>query len=74
MVDRHSGRGESWGARGRWPSREASALALRLLEHRCGSLSAAITARIEALSHAQLDKLALALLDVRSSEELHTWL
>jgi hypothetical protein len=74
MVNGHCGRGESWSARGRWPSREASALALRRLEHRCGSLSAATSARIEALSRARLEKLALALLDVRSAEDLHTWL
>ena len=54
--------------------REASALALRLLERRCGSLSAATTALIEALSRAQLEELALALLDFRSFEELQAWL
>jgi predicted transposase YdaD len=54
--------------------REASALALRLLERRCGSLSAATTARIEALSRAKLEELALALLDFRSVEELQAWL
>ena len=54
--------------------REASALALRLLERRCGPLSAATTARIETLSRAQLEELALALLDFRSAEDLQAWL
>jgi predicted transposase YdaD len=54
--------------------REASALALRLLERRCGSLSAATTSRIEALSRAQLENLTLALLDFRSGEDLQIWL
>jgi len=52
--------------------REACTLALRLLEHRCGSLIAATTPRIEALSRAQPEKkLTLALLDFRSGEDLH---
>ena len=54
--------------------REASALALRLLERRCGSLSAATTSRIEVLSRAQLENLTLALLDFRSVEDLQIWL
>ena len=54
--------------------REASSLALRLLERRCGSLSASTTTRIEALSRAQLEKLTLALLDFRSGEDLENWL
>jgi predicted transposase YdaD len=54
--------------------REASSLALRLLERRCGSLSAATTSRIEVLSRAQLEKLTLALLDFRSGEDLENWL
>jgi predicted transposase YdaD len=54
--------------------REASALALRLLERRCGSLSATTTARIEALNLAQLEELALALLDFHGAEDLRAWL
>jgi flagellar biosynthesis/type III secretory pathway protein FliH len=54
--------------------REASALALRLLERRCGSLSAATTSRIETLSRAQLENLTLSLLDFRSGEDLQNWL
>jgi len=53
---------------------EACTLALRLLEHRNGSLSAATTSRIEALSRAQLESLTLALLDFRSADDLQTWL
>jgi predicted transposase YdaD len=54
--------------------REASALALRLLERRCGSLEAGTSARIEALSLPRLEELALALLDFRSAEDLRAWL
>ena len=53
---------------------EDCTLALRLLEHRNGSLSAATTSRIEALSRAQLESLTLALLDFRSADDLQTWL
>jgi len=54
--------------------REASALASRLLERRCGSLDAPTSARIEALSLPQLEELALALLDFRGAQDLQTWL
>jgi predicted transposase YdaD len=54
--------------------RESCTLALRLLELRCGSLSAATTSRIEVLSRAQLENLTLSLLDFRSGEDLHNWL
>jgi predicted transposase YdaD len=54
--------------------REASALASRLLERRCGSLDAPTSARIEALSLSQLEELALALLDFRGIVDLQTWL
>ncbi len=54
--------------------REACTLALRLLERRCGSLSAATTSRIEVLSRAQLENLTLSLLDFRSGEDLQNWL
>jgi predicted transposase YdaD len=53
---------------------EASALALRQLERRCGTLSPAITARIEALDLPQLEELALALLDFEGPDELEDWL
>ena len=54
--------------------REASALASRLLERRCGSIDAPTSARIEALSLPRLEELALALLDFRGAEDLRTWL
>ena len=51
-----------------------SALALRQLERRCGSLEAATSARIEALTLPQLEELALALLDFQGAEDLRSWL
>ena len=54
--------------------RQASALALRQLERRCGSLEVPTSSRIEALSLPQLEELALALLDFRGAEDLQTWL
>ena len=54
--------------------REASVLASRLLERRCGSIDASTGSRIEALSLPQLEELALALLDFKSAEDLQTWL
>jgi predicted transposase YdaD len=53
---------------------EASALALKLLERRCGTLSPAITARIEALDLPRLEALALALLDFAGPQDLEEWL
>jgi hypothetical protein len=53
---------------------EASALALRQLERRCGTLSPAITARIEALDLPRLEELALALLDFAGPQDLDAWL
>ena len=52
--------------------REASTLALRQLERRCGSLDDPTSARIEALSLPQLEELAL--LEFRGAEDLQTWL
>jgi len=54
--------------------REASALASRLLERRCGSIDASTGSLIEALSLPQLEELALALLDFNSTDDLETWL
>jgi predicted transposase YdaD len=54
--------------------REASALALRQLERRCGSLEAPTSSRIEALSLQQLEELALDLLEFRGVGDLQTWL
>ena len=54
--------------------REACTLALRLLDRRCGSLADSVRARIEALNLAQLEELALALLDFHGAEDLRAWL
>jgi predicted transposase YdaD len=64
---RNEGRAE--GQRG-----EASALARRQLERRCGPLAPAITARIEALDLPRLEALALALLDFKGPDDLEDWL
>ena len=47
---------------------------LRLLARRCGPLSEATTARIEALPLEQLEALAEALLDFRGPADLAAWL
>ena len=54
--------------------REASALALRQLERRCGLLDVPTSSRIEALSLPQLEELALDLLEFRGVGDLQTWL
>ena len=54
--------------------RQASALALRQLERRCGSLEVPTSSRIEALILPQLEELALALLEFRGAQDLQTWL
>lgn len=53
---------------------EAVALTLRLLQRRCGPLSAGDQARIEQLSLAHLEALADALLDFQGRGDLITWL
>jgi predicted transposase YdaD len=53
---------------------EASALALRLLQRRCGSLSPQQQARIQALPLPRLEALADALLDFQGAEDLTAWL
>jgi hypothetical protein len=55
-------------------AREAAKVALRLLARRCGSLSEATIARIQALPLAQLEALAEALLDFSGPEDLASWL
>jgi predicted transposase YdaD len=47
---------------------------LRLLNHRCGPLSPATAARIQALALEQLEALGLALLDFSGDEDLAAWL
>ena len=65
--------GEARGeARGR--AAEAAAMAIRQLNHRCGPLSAATTARIQALPLQQLESLADALLDFAGDDDLVNWL
>jgi hypothetical protein len=47
---------------------------LRLLNRRCGPLSEATTAQIQALPVNQLEALADALLDFTGPDDLATWL
>ena len=49
-------------------------MALRLLNRRCGPLSGATTAQIQALPLEQLETLADALLDFTGPADLSTWL
>jgi len=75
LEGRQEGRleGEARGeARGRVA--EAAAMAIRLLNRRCGALSAATTARIQALPLQQLEALADALLDFADADDLASWL
>jgi len=65
--------GEARGeARGR--ASEAAAVTLRLLNRRCGPLSEATTARIQALPLQQLESLTDALLDFAGANDLSSWL
>ena len=65
--------GEARGeARGR--AAEAAAMAIRQLNRRCGALSAATTARIQALPLQQLEALAEALLDFSGPDDLSVWI
>jgi len=59
-------------ARGR--TAEAAAVALRLLNRRCGPLSAATSTRIQALPLQQLEVLTDALLDFAGADDLASWL
>ena len=53
---------------------EAVGISLRLLEHRCGSLTPNQQARIQALSLSALETLLVALLDFQGHEDLNAWL
>ena len=65
--------GEAQGeARGR--ATEAAAVALRQLNRRCGPLSEATTARIQALPLEQLEALTEALLEFSGPADLAAWL
>jgi predicted exporter len=69
---RHSRAAQELIAEGR--RAEAASMTLRLLNHRCGPLSPATTARIQALPLEQLEALGLALLDFSGAEDLAAWL
>ena len=55
-------------------ARGEAKVALRQLNRRCGPLSEATTARIQALPLEQLEALAEALLDFSGPDELVAWL
>jgi predicted transposase YdaD len=55
-------------------AREATKVTLRLLNRRCGPLSEATTAQIQALPLEQLEALADALLDFQGPADLAAWL
>ena len=69
---RHTRAAQEWLAEGE--AREAAKMTLRLLNRRCGPLSEATTAQIQALSVDQLEALADALLDFQGSADLAAWL
>ena len=73
---RHTRAAQDWHAAGRQEDRrdEAAAMALRQLNRRCGPLSEATTARIEALPLEQLEALADVLLAFEGPTDLATWL
>lgn len=58
----------------RGEAREAAKMTLRLLNRRCGPLSEATTAQIQALPLEQLEALADALLDFQGPADLAAWL
>jgi hypothetical protein len=53
---------------------EASAITVRQLQRRCGTLSPAQQSRIQALPLSTLEALLDALLDFQGPEDLNTWL
>ncbi len=61
---------------GRQEGRQAEAvgISLRLLQHRCGALTASQQARIQALPLSALETLSVALLDFQGPEDLNVWL
>ena len=73
---RHTRAVQDWLAEGRQEGRqaEASSVALRQLNRRCGPLAEATTAQIQALPLEQLESLADALLDFQGPAELAAWL
>jgi predicted transposase YdaD len=81
---RHTRAAQDWLAAGRQEGRqegleegrrdEAAAMTLRLLNRRCGPLTAATTAQIQALPIDKLEALADALLDFQGPADLAAWL
>ncbi|MCS5694097.1 DUF4351 domain-containing protein [Cyanobium sp. FGCU-6] len=73
---RHTRLVQDWLAEGRQEGRqvEAASMALSLLNRRCGPLTEATTARIQALQIDKLEALADALLDFQGPADLAAWL
>ena len=73
---RHTRVAQEWIEEGRQEgeAQGEAKVALRLLNRRCGPLSEATIARIQALPLERLEALADALLDFSGSEDLTTWL
>jgi predicted transposase YdaD len=77
---RHTRAAQDWLAAGRQEGLqegrrdEAAAMTLRLLNRRCGPLTGATTAQIQALPLEQLEGLADALLDFQGPDDLAAWL
>ncbi len=77
---RHTRAAQEWLAEGRQEGLqegrrdEAAAMALRLLNRRCGPLTADTTSQIQALLLEQLEALADALLDFQGPADLAAWL
>ncbi|MCP9941504.1 DUF4351 domain-containing protein [Cyanobium sp. ATX 6E8] len=81
---RHTRAAQDWLAEGRQEglqeglqegkASEAAKMTLRLLKRRCGPLSEATTAQIQALPLEQLESLADALLDFQGPADLSAWL
>jgi predicted transposase YdaD len=69
---RHTRAAQDWLAEGRQEGE--AAMTLRLLNRRCGPLSEATTAQIQALPLEQLEALADALLDFQGPADLAAWL
>ena len=73
---RHTRAAQEWIEEGRQEgeARGEAKVTLRLLNRRCGTLTDATTARIQALPLEQLEALGLALLDFSGAADLAAWL
>ena len=73
---RHTRAVQDWLAEGRQEgeARGEAKVTLRLLNRRCGPLTGATTAQIQALPVDQLETLADALLDFQGPSDLAAWL